>query len=843
MTKTFLLFLLATGMPQVAATGQGEGDEPLVYAGYAAFPVHDLQRIPTALAKPLMRGGGLEPGYFLVHQRGGSVPEPATLHWVDDFRDLVGLRRLARVDWVGRFQPAYKLDPALAPETLGEARLLLEVELVPGHPARHVAAELEALGACVCAHATDSLVIETRPDAVTRIAWVEGILRLHEHHDHHDTEHDDHDDHDENGAAGEPGLGEGRTRGSAERGARQESSAPITLALAVTGGLDSDRGTLSTTEVARLRASDDSRLALRDRAQLTLAFERTVPADAVVSAIRLLVEHHEEPRVDAGEILWKLGHGTLASPAIVESVGAPLRSGEGLEALDAWGPDGLVPDPNALAIVIENSSRNDDTLLDRVYVEIDYSLPERAPSITSSPNPLAVVRTAYGYDADGRAEASGAAPIAWSLFRGPPGFSIDTSGQVAWVPESTGSFAISLQAANAHGVATQSFSVEVLAEPPLPPTLLPASPAYVVYCPLERLALGPPKTQQRLNVFLPRGTPPPSGWPVVLNNRAGGGLAALPLASLHQTGGTAPLYAFVAEGVAVVDFGVTGVGDGNGLFYPPGHASGRYESFRPADDNPEKDAEWAVQWLKTQETFPLDPARICLRGSSHGAIISMWAAMGPEHARAGGSAQVRASTRVKAVLALQPPTSVWAFDQGPDLLVRLVAHYEQEGLPGVPATAFGQVAESLQKAGSVMGFAFDTPEARANNEAQALCLVFNEPVMRVAGVPADLTLDARGYPNLHDTLIQPFIHDSWAGYVLFKRLLELSPRSAAFHRQRSIFAMRDTSALAPPLDFHTHTYSGGINGDRARALAQRWVLETLGATPPLAGLPLGPSGG
>jgi hypothetical protein len=162
----------------------------------------------------------------------------------------------------------------------------------------------------------------------------------------------------------------------------------------------------------------------------------------------------------------------------------------------------------------------------------------------------------------------------------------------------------------------------------------------------------------------------------------------------------------------------------------------------------------------------------------------------------------------------------------------MLAHYEQAALPGVPATAFGQVAESLQKDSSVMGFAFDTPEARFHNETQAICIVYGEPVLHVGGAPADLGLDAHGFPSLHDALGQPFIHDSWAGYAFWRRLLGLSPRAAAFHRANSRFAIRDTSALPAPLDEHTHTYSGGIRGTGANAVAHEWVLQALGVGGP-----------
>lgn len=836
-----------------------------IHAGYAAFAVDAPPPVQASLAKPVLRNGRLEPGYFLLHFRRAltsadvdrldglvgqracdgleairwHVPEDALVLWVDDLRTLLALWRFEHTDWVGRYEPGYKVDPALVLDALEDVPLRLEIELIPGHSPELVARELEDLGARLlaqdplCAGHSDEvlddvLVVEALPRLVTRLAWVEGIQKLQEH-DEADRLRGRADELGRRATTSPSRHARSATAGGGSGPGAEKSVVPTTLSLAVREGRHSDNGTLGAADLDRLRSADDSRLVLRDRAQVTLGFERTVPPEALVSAIRLFVEHHELARVQSGEILWKLGHGSLTSPIVVQTTSAPLRSGESQEALDAWPADGLVPDPNDLRIVIANDSRDDDTVLDRVYVEVDYVLPAVAPEITSTPDSRAVLEEAYRYDADGRAEASGTAPLTWSLASGPADFTIDlATGQVSWTPRAVGSFPIAILAANAHGSERQEFTVDVR---PLPSPLFPTNPTSIVYCPPERLALGPEKPQQRVNVFLPRGAPPPSGWPVVLNNRAGGGLAAKPLASLFETGGTAALHSFVASGVAVVDFGVTGVENGQGLFYPPGHASGRYESFALADDNPEKDAEWALQWLKAQSAFALDEDRICLRGSSHGAIISIWAAMGPERARASGSAQVRASTRVRAILALQPPTSVWAFDQGPDLGVRMVAHFEQQALPGVPATAFGQVAEQMQKDASVMRFAFETEEARAHNESQAICLVYNEPVLHVGGVPADLTLDAQGYPNLHDTLAQPFIHDSWAGYAFYERLLGLSPRAAAFHGVYSRFAVRDTSALAAPFDVHTHTYSGGIKSSGANAVAHEWVLQALGVTP------------
>ncbi len=610
-------------------------------------------------------------------------------------------------------------------------------------------------------------------------------------------------------------------------GAFEPLLAPTTLTLRVNAAWNSKNGTLGTGDLVRFSASDDNRYNLRNGEQLTLAFDDGVPLGTSLTAVRFFVEHHEEPRVGPGEILWKLARGSLTAPTLVATTAAPLRLGPGAEVLDLWTSGALVPDANDLELVVQNTNRDDDTVLDRIFAEVDL-LASSVPVIVSTASAAGVVGQAYRYDADSRAEASASTPVTWTSTGAPSGFSIDaTTGLVRWTPGAVGAFAVTIGADNEFGTASQSFTVQVSGAPPLPATLFPATVPSLVYLPPERLARGPALPEQRLNVFLPPGVPPLSGWPVVLNNRAGGGRGALPLATLVSTGATAPLHAFVAKGIAVVDFGVTSLGDGLGLFYPPGHASGRYESFLPGDDNPEKEAEWAIQWLKSQSAFPLDASRICVRGSSQGAMIALWATMGPDRARASGSPQVLASTRVKGVLALQPPTSLWAFDQTPALASRMIAHFEQAAQPGVAAIALAQVAEGLQKDSSIMRFAFDTLAARVNNERQAICLLYNEPVKRVGVQPADMTLDALGYPRLHDTLAQPFLHDSWSGYVLYRRLLDLSPSSAAFHGANSVFAVRDTSALAPPFAFHTRTYSGTITSPQANAIAHEWVLRTL----------------
>lgn len=366
----------------------------------------------------------------------------------------------------------------------------------------------------------------------------------------------------------------------------------------------------------------------------------------------------------------------------------------------------------------------------------------------------------------------------------------------------------------------------------LPSPLAPTNPTPLVYCPPERLAAGSAHARHVLNVFLPLGAPPVDGWPVVVATGYGGGASVPPVASLSSMGASAPLWNLVQAGIAVVHFGTPGIGGGRGMWFPPGHPSGRYESWRPADDNPEKSAEWALQWVKVQTLHPFNLERVGMRGSSGGAVLSIRTAMGLDRARSSGSAQVRASTRVAAILAIQPPTSAWALAQGPELTIQFPKHLEQAARPGVPAVTLDQVAPELQKDYSLMRSAFGNPEARAHNAGQALCLVYGDPVLRIGGSVASLELDATGFPVLHDAILQPLQHDSWFGYVFWLRLLGLSPESAAFHGANSVFAIRDTSALPAPNDVHTRTFRGTVLGPSANRIGHDWLVARL--TQPLA---------
>jgi PKD repeat protein len=93
------------------------------------------------------------------------------------------------------------------------------------------------------------------------------------------------------------------------------------------------------------------------------------------------------------------------------------------------------------------------------------------PTITSSPINTAAVGYPWAYDDDGLPEATGAPPIEWSLVDPPAGMAVhNLSGEIYWVPQSTGLFTVTLQATDEDGSVTQVFDVDV--QDAVPPEIL-----------------------------------------------------------------------------------------------------------------------------------------------------------------------------------------------------------------------------------------------------------------------------------------------------------------------------------------------------------------------------------
>lgn len=85
------------------------------------------------------------------------------------------------------------------------------------------------------------------------------------------------------------------------------------------------------------------------------------------------------------------------------------------------------------------------------------------PTITSTPNTSAAVGVPYSYDADNTVEATGDAPITFSLVTGPKGFKVSSSGVVSWTPRRNANPVehVEIMASNSAGNNVQSYDINV----------------------------------------------------------------------------------------------------------------------------------------------------------------------------------------------------------------------------------------------------------------------------------------------------------------------------------------------------------------------------------------------
>ena len=201
-----------------------EGDAPdIVWAGNAVFPAEETPDVPDALRLPVIGDDGqFAPGWFLVHfqtalepedklfldfatgpirRTDGSqlsrwyVPNNTLAAYIEDWQTFEAIEESLRVDWVGRYQPAWKLDPSIgraelsSPDRVGRSFYRLNLDVMPGHPLRAVAQAAQALGATVVesvdlrgelTYDVRFLVVDVLPQNVAELALIEGVRMIQE---------------------------------------------------------------------------------------------------------------------------------------------------------------------------------------------------------------------------------------------------------------------------------------------------------------------------------------------------------------------------------------------------------------------------------------------------------------------------------------------------------------------------------------------------------------------------------------------------------------------------------------------------------------------------------------
>lgn len=152
----------------------------------------------------------------------------------------------------------------------------------------------------------------------------------------------------------------------------------VTLRRPVAAGRDLRRAINVTSARLRLvRSSDNKRLQVAGGSAVAFRFRSAVPAGARIQSAVIYVEHHEDPSMTPGAILWRTTLGTLTKPAVfVGSTRPALRTGPAGERVDAWDVSAMVKTPaaaNTLKLAIRNQADNAaKTRIDRIYMLITY---------------------------------------------------------------------------------------------------------------------------------------------------------------------------------------------------------------------------------------------------------------------------------------------------------------------------------------------------------------------------------------------------------------------------------------------------------------------------------------
>lgn len=316
---------------------------------------------------------------------------------------------------------------------------------------------------------------------------------------------------------------------------------------------------------------------------------------------------------------------------------------------------------------------------------------------------------------------------------------------------------------------------------------------------------------ERCNVFLPDGSAPSGGWPVLLwieETALNAGALQTSIAS-----GTSIAHQCLARGVAFVSATVAHVGaglSGDGLYTIPGSADWNLGT-KP---NAWKSAIHLVEWAKGYASF--SAAKVCIGGELIGADLALWAGAGPDWTAIGGAAQFRSGVTARAagVVALRPT----AWFPGVVITTPCVG-FSENGAPGTAAAEFGDVDSADLVSASPMSALFDDtayPGVRALTAAQPLFTWASG-----ARSSSDFTKSAQ-LPTIANVLA---LGDAWGAQALRR---DAHPLNATFHRRRS--TALQAARYADPASLPTEILARDAD---VYGRAAQWVLGAVGDAPPL----------
>lgn len=207
--------------PPFIATERSD-DPSVIHAGNARFAAGDPPLIPAPLERSVAPDAAFSPGWWIVHFRGavteeskrllddvtgrivredGSelarwyLPNRALIAYLDGREAHDALAASPLVDFLDPYHPAYKLSPEIGtlplvtPERVERATYVLDLDLIPGHDPKDVAAQAAALGARVItevhhrgrsAYDLHFIVVETVAARILDLARIEGVRLIQE---------------------------------------------------------------------------------------------------------------------------------------------------------------------------------------------------------------------------------------------------------------------------------------------------------------------------------------------------------------------------------------------------------------------------------------------------------------------------------------------------------------------------------------------------------------------------------------------------------------------------------------------------------------------------------------
>ena len=131
-------------------------------------------------------------------------------------------------------------------------------------------------------------------------------------------------------------------------------------------------------KVPVVATSDNNRLETEPRSNTCYDFcDASIPKGAAVKSVVVYVEHFEDPQFPPGRLEWSTGTGWPAKPVVWASIEAPVRQGEGKEAMDSWDVTSAVETPekaNSLQLQIRNNDTagSRKTSVDYIYAVVEW---------------------------------------------------------------------------------------------------------------------------------------------------------------------------------------------------------------------------------------------------------------------------------------------------------------------------------------------------------------------------------------------------------------------------------------------------------------------------------------